>query len=490
MDRKLRNRLTELIMKIPGIGDSQTRTAFLTDIPNYLSLQRDYFNTSNDITLIINQLEHIQLLDGQQALLIFIENAQQRLSDTMNGQQLQELYNQLETAFQRNTTHSSQGTASSHLNTSASQPALSTQASPASKGASGKFPHGYAVVVGVAAYQDQRLHLSEAVVKDAMSMHTALREANLCGYLNKHVQLRYDAGATAAAIRNDLKWLAEMTAADENATAIFYFSGHGSRIEIDGRVSYFLLPFDCNLDSLNETAISGTELAQLLHAIRSPRLLVLLDSCYSGGMDEIKDPAQAQKLPRYGSEKPYYQLLAQDQGRVIIASSSPTETSRASSALNNSVFTHYLLKGLKGEVAAISPWGDGLIRVFDLFNYVSAQVPQARPQHPVITNSTSQNFPIALYRGGTQEASETKVDKTALRKTIVRLFSLEDLKLLCSDLHETLIQHGIDEPFNLDMLNGAALQSKAQDLIDYCERRGWLTYLLAELRAARPDVAF
>lgn len=373
--------------------------------------------------------------------------------------------------------------------------------SPVEKGAPNVvFSDGYALIVGISSYADTRLKLSTAPLKDAMDMHTLLRKAEYCGYQDEHVKPLINHEATAENIRKKLKWLAEVTKANEKATAIFYFSGHGGRIEIDGQVSHYLLPFDCDLDNLDSTAITSTQLVQLLQAIRPPRLLVLLDNCYAGGIDEIKGIAKEQGILKYGSEEDYYHQLAQGQGRVIIASSGSDEISRSWSTLNNSLFTHYLLEALRGAANSL---GDGLIRVNELFSYVNTQVLKDRSQHPVMTAHDTENFPIALYRGGKQErissqqsVSERKrelageINHTSLRNAIVRAFTLEELELLCVDIRQVLRGYGVDEPLNLDMLPGAPLPVKAQSLIDYCERRGWLRYLIDEIARTRPNLTF
>jgi metacaspase-1 len=385
MDRELHSRLVSLLLSVPDMEDYKARSNLLAGIPNSLrlALPRSHSNAHTDISGLVTELAERRLLDGRWTILMFIDNALPSLEETMEGKQLAELRLQIEASLQQK------------------KPYAPSSTPPAAKKTSGGgFPHGYAVIVGIAEYSDTRLRLSEAIVKDAMDMHTTLKDANSCGYANDHVRLRYDAQATAETICKDLEWLKEVTAKDEEATAIFYFSGHGGRIEIDEQVTHYLLPVDCNLNKLSSTAITDTKLAQLLSDIRSQRLLVLLDSCYSGGMDEIKGPSGKESMLKYGPEKEEdYQQLAQEKGRVIIASSSPNETSRSASALNNSLFTHYLLKALRGEVASLS-LGDGLIRVLDLFSYVSRQVPIDRPQHPVMTASKTSNFPIALYRGG------------------------------------------------------------------------------------------
>src|SRR5258708_28520320 len=126
---------------------------------------------------------------------------------------------------------------------------------------------------------------------------------------------------------------------DRDAIAILYFYGNGERIGIDGQVSYYLYPYDCNADDLDSTALNSKDLSQLLRAIRVSRLLVILDSCYSGGIDEIKGPRRGRAILKGEPQDADYQQLAQGHGRVIMASSLPTAVSRSSSALNHSLFT-------------------------------------------------------------------------------------------------------------------------------------------------------
>jgi hypothetical protein len=71
----------------------------------------------------------------------------------------------------------------------------------------------------------------------------------------------------------------------------------------------------------------------------------------------------------------------------------------------NSVFTQHLLEALKGEGQKT---GDGLIRVFEIFNHVSEKVKQAVPgkQHPTFKASDLEdNFPVALDHGGKKSPS-------------------------------------------------------------------------------------
>ncbi|MYA16336.1 MAG: hypothetical protein F4086_17700 [Gemmatimonadetes bacterium] len=68
------------------------------------------------------------------------------------------------------------------------------------------------------------------------------------------------------------------------------------------------------------------------------------------------------------------------------------------------MFTAKLLEALRGEGQTS---GDGVIRVFEIFNHVALMVKRAVPgqQHPVLKASdVEENFPVALDRGGIKTA--------------------------------------------------------------------------------------
>lgn len=69
-----------------------------------------------------------------------------------------------------------------------------------------------------------------------------------------------------------------------------------------------------------------------------------------------------------------------------MASSRANETSLVLREDRNSVFTCRLLEALRGKAHTD---GDGLIRVFDVFNYVAEQVARSVPgrQHPIFKAS-------------------------------------------------------------------------------------------------------
>jgi hypothetical protein len=74
-----------------------------------------------------------------------------------------------------------------------------------------------------------------------------------------------------------------------------------------------------------------------------------------------------------------------------------------------------------------------------------------------------------------------------LRDRLVEGFNLEELKILCADVSAAMIQDGINQKVDLDMVGGANKESIALNLVQWMERRGLLNYLVEEAEKARPS---
>lgn len=266
------------------------------------------------------------------------------------------------------------------------------------------FQHGYALIVGVgrSAYPPWSL---PTTASDAAVLRAALTDPTLCAYPagDAHVRLLSDERATRAAMRDGLAWLAQQAAADDDATAIVYFSGHGWVDKTTG--GYYLLPHDVKPFDVPGSALAGEDLTAALRAIDAQRLLVLVDSCHAAGMATAKD-ADALELPGQFSQtalpKGLAGALRQGQGRAIFASSRGEQRSWLRPDRTLSLYTHHLLEALRG---AGSRPGDTVVRLSHLAGHLSRTVPEsarrlcAAEQTPFYDWS-SEDFPVALLAGG------------------------------------------------------------------------------------------
>jgi hypothetical protein len=265
----------------------------------------------------------------------------------------------------------------------------------------------HALVIGIANYQSVR-KLPETVLKDAGDIGALLVDPSYCGYPADHVKLLLDGEATRDNIRAALKALAQ--GSDQDSTVFFYISSHGGRIESGAHAGEYLLPVDAvysSAESIAQTAISDDEFSQALSAIPAGKVLVVFDCCHSGGIGYIKDATvpEIKALPAS-----YYEKLQEGKGRVILASSDSTEYSYVIPGDANSLFTKHLLAGLRGGIAS----DDGLIRIFDLYEYLQPAISREQPkQHPLFISRIRENFPVALRVGG--QKSPVLVDDEGFR---------------------------------------------------------------------------
>jgi len=302
--------------------------------------------------------------------------------------------------------------------------------------------NAYALVIGIANYQ-QINRLPPTVLKDAQDIHDLLIDPNHCGYPPGNVRLLLDDLATQTAMRQALADLAARS--DQDATVFFYISGHGGSVEAGPYAGEYLLPVDVvytSGESIAQTAISGAEFTEALRAIPARKVVVVFDCCHSGGIGQPKDGTapEIKALP-----ESYYDALKEGRGRVILASSRSTEYSWVLPGAKNSLFTQHLLSGLRGG----APGPGGVIRIFDLFDYVQPRVTEAQSsQHPIFKAEIEENFGVALFMGGKAATSipttvpadeythdvfisysSQKPDKTWVRKTLLPRLEAEGLRV-------------------------------------------------------------
>lgn len=283
-----------------------------------------------------------------------------------------------------------------------------------------------------------------------------------------HVKLITDKEATKSSVVDGLKWLSHNAGPDD--TAIFYFSGHGGRQSASAVDQAFLCPVNAALIDPEATCITSRELNLALSAIRSERLIVLLDTCYSGGMRETRD---RNAFVSDGLDKNDVISMLEGSGRVILAASRPDQPAWEFQGMRNGLFTHYLLRALRGEAARM----DGSIWVSDVFSYVSRGVRQHRRQSP-FQRSVGEDFMVLKQKYRKPLFARPVFDQRPLRRAMHGAYNREELSVLCRDLG-----------FSIEDLPGRTLETQIMDLIDHCRRHELYERLLARVKEDRPNLA-
>jgi uncharacterized caspase-like protein len=237
------------------------------------------------------------------------------------------------------------------------------------------LPRLYVLLVGINQYlQFNKLNCA---VQDAQALEKAfLANARDRPQLFAEVKTRLveDAAATRHGILEGLDWLKDNV--KEEDVAVVFFAGHGDR---DGEGTFFLIPVDARPRMLPQTAVAGTEFKARLAALKSRRLLVMLDACHAGaiGTDEL-----ARDLKR------------SDCGAAVLCAAEGTELSLENAREGHGYFTKALLTGLKGDAGKNAA---GEITLARLYAFVQEKVPEETQdrQHPVLALGAVRSFALA-----------------------------------------------------------------------------------------------
>jgi hypothetical protein len=249
---------------------------------------------------------------------------------------------------------------------------------------------GAAVVVAASDYQ-QLPSLPAAVTADARAIVSVLTDPGVGAYPRERVSLLAGNDPTRERILDALADLARSTTPED--TVVIYWTGHGGRVADGEETGEYLLPIDCDggtPELLAATAISGSEVDAALRDIPAERVAVFFDCCHAGGIGWSKAAAAPAFQP--GLPTGFYEQVLASRGRAIIASSRADELSWILPGAANSLFTQHLLDGLAGGAAD----DDGIVRIFDLFEYLQPRVTADQAlQHPIFKADLEHNFPLA-----------------------------------------------------------------------------------------------
>lgn len=232
----------------------------------------------------------------------------------------------------------------------------------------------WAVVVGVAAYN--HMPALRYTDDDAYRVYAFLKSPEGGALPDSQIRILVDEEATLDHIRETIHNLFSKAGPDD--LVLLYFSGHG--------VKGAFLPFD--FDGYNRK-LQHEEIGELLQNSPARYKICFADACHSGGLFAERAVEVQPELVSF-----YQDLFAAAQGTAIIMSSKSEETSLESSGLRQGVFSHFLIRGLKGEADYN---GDSLVSIQELYDYIYVNVRAytGMRQSPVIKGNYDPHMPVS-----------------------------------------------------------------------------------------------
>ena len=234
----------------------------------------------------------------------------------------------------------------------------------------------WAVLVGVSNYE--HMPALKYTDDDAYRIFAHLKSPEGGALDNDQIKILIDEDATLGKIKSTISDV--FSKAGPNDLVMLYFSGHG----LNG--SFLPIDFDGYNNKLLHEDINA-----LLEQSPAKYKICIADACHSGSMYASRGTV-SETLDKY------YRTLAQAKaGTALILSSKSTETSLESSGLRQGVFSHFLIRGMRGE-ADLST--DGIVTIDELYNYIYQNVRSytGMRQSPVMLGEFDDNMAISVVR--------------------------------------------------------------------------------------------
>jgi Ankyrin repeats (3 copies)/Caspase domain len=222
---------------------------------------------------------------------------------------------------------------------------------PAIKAKSNK--NDYAIVIGVEKYR-QKLPKADYADNDARIMAEYLTK--VMGYPEENIVMLINDHAAKSDFEKYLgKWLPNNV--EKDSSVFIYYSGHGAPNPKTGDA--FLVPYDGDPSFIEETGYPLKRLYAKLDRLQAKKIIVVLDSCFSGAGGRSVLAKGARPLVMNMDKQVFHSDRI-----AILSASSGGQISSTHEEKGHGLFTYFFLKGIK----------DGNSELGTLYNYLKPQV--------------------------------------------------------------------------------------------------------------------
>jgi hypothetical protein len=220
-------------------------------------------------------------------------------------------------------------------------------------------PDNFALVIGVEKYSND-LPEAQFAERDAQAVKSHLLAM---GYPERNIKMLQGSRAVRSSLEAYLEdWLPKNVKPE--GTVFVYFSGHGAPDPESGQA--YLVPWDGDPAYLSRTAYPLKRLYGSLKALKAKRVLVALDSCFSG--------AGGRSVLTRGTRPLVNKVdlgASADIGKLVVfTASDANQISGTLDSQGHGLFTYFFLKGLDGAAADAR----GAVTAKGLHDYLSPKV--------------------------------------------------------------------------------------------------------------------
>jgi hypothetical protein len=247
----------------------------------------------------------------------------------------------------------------------------------------------WALAVGVSTYDMPSILTLKYPHSDAFRMYAFWKSPEGGSLDDKHSQVLVNDQATKQGILDSMRQM--YMQAGENDLVTFFYSGHG--------LKGAFLPADYDGSNVR---LFHSEVNDLMSACPAKYKLVIADACNSGSYlasksvnNDVFRSSQQDVQDAF-----FRELNRASPGTAFILSSQADEESLEVSTLHQSIFSFFVVKGMKGEANVND---DEVVTIKELFDYVYREVTAyalslGKIQTPVLKGTFDPNMPVAMIR--------------------------------------------------------------------------------------------
>ncbi len=232
-----------------------------------------------------------------------------------------------------------------------------------------------ALLIGVSEYGEGIPSLS-APLNDVAAMERVLENPHMGGFDEVTTRFNPDLPAMQKAVQQIF------ANCRKDDLVLLFFSGHGIT---DDNNRLYLATKGTSKDFYKATSVPASFIQDISLESYAKRQVIVLDCCYSGAFAE----GWQAKSVGIDLEK---ELGAE--GRVVLTSSTATQTSFQQEDEELSLYTQYLIEGI--ETGAADKEGNGKIYAHELHDYAKAKVQEVKPKQKPEIIIDKEGFNILL----------------------------------------------------------------------------------------------
>jgi TPR repeat protein/uncharacterized RDD family membrane protein YckC len=258
-----------------------------------------------------------------------------------------------------------------------------------------------AVLLGVNQYTDSSFRPLKYAIADIEDLRVLLTNPDIGDFSSENIT--FVADGTDAEMREALDGVLSQATSED--LVFIYFAGH-SRTDRRGRLC--LAAKNTDSKALVGTSLHWNVVQAMWDNSLAKRIVLILDSCYSGAVGE--------SVRGDVSSKPWEEISGQ--GRIVISSSRAFEEARELDQFKHGVFAHFLLEGLRTGDADEDK--DGFIDIEELYGYVFRQMQSGRfSQVPEKRGSSQGDIRIAKSIRSLQKLKEQQKKTEDARRRLL-----------------------------------------------------------------------